>query len=56
MRFRIDQPLYYYSSVITAFFYQTNPAWYHGTSGYGPSRHAIFYYLTYLFYLLLSFQ
>lgn len=28
--------------LITAFFYQTNPAWHYGTSGFGPSRHAIF--------------
>lgn len=29
-------------TVITAFMYQTNPAWHYGTSGYGPSRHALF--------------
>lgn len=28
--------------IITAFFYQTNPAWHYGTAGYGPSRHIIF--------------
>src|SRR3989339_168842 len=28
--------------VLTAFFYQTNPAWHYGTTGYGPSRHIIF--------------
>jgi len=27
---------------ITAFFYQTNPAWHYGTAGYGPGRHALF--------------
>lgn len=28
--------------LITAFFYQTNPAWHYGTSGYGPTRHILF--------------
>jgi len=28
--------------IVTAFFYQTNPAWHYGTAGYGPSRHVIF--------------
>lgn len=41
---RQHRMLWYVSSVflITAFFYQTNPAWHYGTAGYGPSRHAIF--------------
>lgn len=30
------------ATIITAFAFQTNPAWHYGTSGYGPSRHAIF--------------
>ncbi len=28
--------------VVTSFFYQSNPAWHYGTSGYGPMRHIIF--------------
>jgi len=28
--------------ILTAFFFQTNPAWHYGTSGYGPGRHGIF--------------
>lgn len=28
--------------LVTALFYQTNPAWNYGTSGYGPTRHIIF--------------
>ena len=28
--------------ILTAFFYQTNPAWHYGTTGYGPTRHVIF--------------
>lgn len=28
--------------LITVFFYQTNPAWHYGTSGYGPTRHILF--------------
>lgn len=37
--------------LITAFFYQTNPAWNYGTAGFGPSRHIIFVipFLIYLF-------
>lgn len=27
--------------ILTLLAYQTNPAWHYGTSGYGPSRHAI---------------
>lgn len=40
--------------LVTAFFYQTNPAWHYGTSGYGPSRHAIFFlpFLIYFTYTL----
>lgn len=40
--------------VITAFFYQTNPAWHYGTSGFGPSRHAIFL-LPFLIYAGIRF-
>lgn len=29
--------------VITSIFYQTNPAWHYGTSGYGPGRHGLLY-------------
>lgn len=29
-------------AVMTAFFFQTNPAWHYGTSGYGPTRHILF--------------
>jgi len=28
--------------LLTAFFYQTNPAWHYGTTGFGPTRHIIF--------------
>jgi len=28
---------------ITALFYQTNPGWHYGTSGYGPGRHGLLY-------------
>lgn len=28
--------------ILTALFYQTNPAWNYGTSGYGPTRHILF--------------
>jgi hypothetical protein len=30
------------TTIISAFAFQTNPAWHYGTSGFGPSRHAIF--------------
>lgn len=29
-------------TLLTAFFYQTNPAWHYGAAGYGPSRHILF--------------
>lgn len=38
----------------TAFFYQTNPAWHYGTTGYGPTRHSIFL-LPLLVYLSLKY-
>lgn len=28
--------------LLTALFYQTNPAWHFGTAGYGPTRHILF--------------
>lgn len=37
-----DVVFLFLSFILTAFFYQTNPAWHYGTAGYGPSRHAIF--------------
>lgn len=40
--------------IATAFFYQTNPAWHYGTSGYGPSRHAIFL-LPFLIYFATAY-
>jgi len=39
--------------LLTAFFYQTNPAWHFGTAGYGPGRHVIFV-LPFLFYWLVK--
>ncbi|MBI2023654.1 hypothetical protein HYT01_03785 [Candidatus Giovannonibacteria bacterium] len=39
--------------LITAFFYQTNPAWHYGTSGYGPSRHVLFI-LPFLIYIFVT--
>jgi hypothetical protein len=30
------------SLILTAIFYQTNPAWNYGTAGYGPTRHILF--------------
>ncbi len=38
----------------TALFYQTNPAWHYGTSGYGPTRHILFV-IPFLIYLISSF-
>jgi hypothetical protein len=40
--------------VLTGFFYQTNPGWHYGTSGYGPSRHII-YFIPLLVYGIVSF-
>lgn len=38
--------------LITAFFYQTNPAWHYGTAGFGPSRHIIFV-LPFIIYIIV---
>lgn len=38
--------------IVTAFFYQTNPAWHYGTAGYGPTRH-ILYFIPFLFIVLI---
>jgi hypothetical protein len=45
-------------TVMTAFFYQTNPAWHYGTAGYGPTRHIIFVVpiIIYLVTSLLSWK
>lgn len=44
--------------LITAFFYQTNPAWHYGTAGYGPTRHALFIFpfLIFFFVKQIRFQ
>lgn len=39
--------------LLTAFFYQTNPAWHYGTAGYGPSRHILFI-LPFLIYFVVK--
>ncbi|QQG44171.1 MAG: hypothetical protein HYW86_04925 [Candidatus Roizmanbacteria bacterium] len=39
--------------IVTAVFYQTNPAWNYGTSGFGPTRH-ILYALPFLIYFISS--
>lgn len=48
--FRNQQSLFILAIVlVTAFFYQTNPAWHYGTAGFGPSRHAVFMLPFFLF-------
>lgn len=39
--------------VLTMLFYQTNPAWNYGTSGYGPTRHSIFLLPFFIFFIVL---
>ena len=39
--------------IFTAFFYQTNPAWHYGTSGYGPTRHVL-YIIPFLLYFFVQ--
>ncbi|MEA2057048.1 MAG: hypothetical protein U9O78_05100 [Patescibacteria group bacterium] len=41
-------------SLVTAFFYQTNPAWHYGTVGFGPGRHGV-YLLPILIYFAIKF-
>jgi len=40
--------------IATAFFYQTNPGWHYGTSGYGPTRHVLFA-VPFLMYFIVTF-
>lgn len=40
--------------IITAFGYQTNPAWQYGTSGFGPTRHVL-YAVPFLIYLTVTY-
>lgn len=40
--------------IVTAFFYQTNPAWHYGTAGYGPTRHVLFI-LPFLIYIVVKY-
>jgi hypothetical protein len=40
--------------LMTAIFYQTNPAWHYGTAGYGPTRHVMFV-LPFLIYYLVKY-
>lgn len=42
--------------LITAFFYQTNPAWHYGMSGYGPTRHALFLIPLFIVYFVFLMQ
>lgn len=43
------------SLIVTAIFYQTNPAWHYGTAGYGPTRHILFV-LPFLIYAIVNFM
>lgn len=42
--------------LLTSFFYQTNPAWHYGTSGYGPTRHVLFFIPFLIFIITSAFQ
>ncbi|MCL4338735.1 hypothetical protein M1271_03535 [Patescibacteria group bacterium] len=43
-RIIVDNKAVFLSAIylVTAFFYQTNPAWNYGTAGYGPTRHIVY--------------
>lgn len=51
---KADVKYMFFCLLFTAFFYQTNPAWHYGTSGYGPTRHVIFV-LPFFIYCVLKF-
>ncbi|MDQ5950807.1 MAG: hypothetical protein QG639_83, partial [Patescibacteria group bacterium] len=42
--------------IITALFYQTNPGWHYGTSGFGPGRHGLFAIPFVLYFAYLLFK
>jgi hypothetical protein len=46
--------LVFLTLIVTAFFYQTNPAWHYGTAGYGPTRHILFI-LPFLIYFIVKY-
>ncbi len=46
--------LVFLTLIVTAFFYQTNPAWHYGTAGYGPTRHVLFA-LPFLIYFIVKY-
>lgn len=48
--------LIFLASLATLFFYQTNPAWHYGTTGYGPTRHVLFILPIFIFYIMRFLQ
>lgn len=55
--FRNKDVIFLFASfLLTAFFYQTNPAWHYGTAGYGPSRHAIFLIPLFIVFFVFTIQ
>lgn len=55
-RHNLDVVFLFIAFLITAFFYQTNPAWHYGTAGYGPSRHAIFFLPLFIVFFVFFMQ
>jgi len=45
-----------FGMILTAFAFQTNPAWHYGTAGFGPSRHAVFLIPFFIFLVVVGFQ
>ena len=43
-------------AILTLLFYQTNPGWHFGTTGFGPSRHIIFILPFFIYFIVTSFQ
>ena len=39
---KISLWFFVFITLVTAFFYQTNPAWHYGTVGFGPGRHGVY--------------
>lgn len=53
-RHKFDKLILFGAFILTAFFYQTNPAWHYGTAGYGPTRHILFFIPLLIVYIASS--
>lgn len=56
VKINLQNGLVVFIILLTAVFYQTNPAWHYGTAGYGPTRHIIFVIPFLIFFIVRGLQ